>query len=238
MVQVRQSWKLDIGPTLLLIHSAFRDNQSVPIYLPKVYPITDVHLSGLSHAEQVKRLAAGGARLIQLREKHASTIEFYEAARSAMAVARSLGVDLVINDRVDIAVAVKANGVHLGQDDLPPDSARLLMGASGLIGYSTHTPAQALEADSLPVNYIAFGPIFSTSTKGNPDPAVGIEALRSLTQKITKPVVAIGGITLNNLALVLAAGAASAAIISGVIAAQDITGRFKALKAAAGEVSL
>src|SRR5690348_10804969 len=97
--------------------------------LPKLYPITDTRLSRLSHAEQVEQLAAGGATLIQLREKHLSGREFYEAALVAMQVARSLKVKIIINDRVDVALAVDADGAHLGQGDLPPENARVLLGS-------------------------------------------------------------------------------------------------------------
>src|ERR1051325_2429259 len=111
--------------------------------LPRLYPITDVRLTGLSHAEQVERLAEGGATLIQLRDKLAAPREFYQAALEAVRVARRLGVR-IINDRVDIAMAVEADGVHLGQDDLPPERARQLLGPSRLVGYSTHNLGQAL----------------------------------------------------------------------------------------------
>src|SRR5688572_28055033 len=116
--------------------------------LPKLYPITDTRLSKLSHAEQVERLAAGGATLIQLREKTASPRDFYEAALAAMKIARALSVRIIINDRVDIAVAVGADGVHLGQQDLPPDRARPLLSSEAIVGFSTHNLKQALEADS------------------------------------------------------------------------------------------
>src|SRR5213083_2557957 len=128
--------------------------------LPKIYPITDTLISGLSHAEQIERLAAGGASLIQLREKRASPREFYQAALEAMSMARRLGVQIIINDRVDIAIAVKADGVHLGQDDLPPDRARVLLGVSRIIGFSTHSLEQALAADVGRIDYLAIGPVF------------------------------------------------------------------------------
>src|SRR6266851_8074258 len=128
--------------------------------LPRIYPITDSLISGLSHAEQVEVLAAGGASLIQLREKRASPREFYRAAMEAMSIARRLGVQIIINDRVDIAVAVKADGVHLGQDDLPPDRARRLLGENRLIGFSTHVLEQALAADAAVIDYLAIGPVF------------------------------------------------------------------------------
>lgn len=195
--------------------------------IPKLYPITDARLSGLSHAEQVERFAAGGATLIQLRDKTASPRQFYEAAVEALQVARSLKVRIIINDRVDIAIAVGADGVHIGQDDLPPEKARALVGENRLIGYSTHDLQQAIRADSMPVDYVAIGPVFQTSTKENPDPVVGLQALGLIKSQITKPLVAIGGITLAQAAAVLQAGADSLAIISDLFATGDITARVR-----------
>ncbi len=193
--------------------------------LPRVYAITDRRLTGLSHAEQVRRLAAGGIRLVQLREKEASSRAFYEDAREAVAIARTLGVTVLINDRVDIALAVDADGVHLGQDDLPPEKARVLLGPNHLIGFSTHSLAQALAADALPVDYIAIGPIFATRTKENPDPIVGVETVRTVRAHIRKPLVAIGGITLETAPQVLVAGANAVAVIADLLGAPDITAR-------------
>src|SRR5215213_1130081 len=138
------------------------------INIPALYPITDARVSGLSHAEQVARLSAGGAALVQLREKQLSPREFYGEAEAALRVARELGVRLIINDRVDIALALGADGVHLGQDDLPPAAARELLGERAVIGFSTHNEEQASEAARLPVDYLAVGPIFQTSSKENP----------------------------------------------------------------------
>jgi len=197
----------------------------MPFLLPKLYPITDTSISSLSHAEQIERLAAGGASLIQLREKHASPREFYRAALEAMIVAKRLGVQLVVNDRVDIAIAVKADGVHLGQDDLPPGKARMLLGQDRIIGFSTHTLDQALEANSAPVDYIAIGPVFPTSTKENPDAIVGTANIREIKSRISKPLVAIGGITLESARSLIDAGADSVAVISDLLAATDITER-------------
>ncbi|HKQ52796.1 MAG TPA: thiamine phosphate synthase, partial [Pyrinomonadaceae bacterium] len=165
----------------------------MPLSLPRLYPITDVYLSGLSHAEQVERLAEGGAAFVQLREKKASPRDFYTAALEAVKVARRLGVQVIINDRVDIAIAVGADGVHLGQDDLPPEQARALMGASRVVGFSTHNLKQALGASSAPVDYVAIGPAFQTSTKEKPDPVVGLDAIAEIKRSISKPLVAIGG---------------------------------------------
>jgi thiamine-phosphate pyrophosphorylase len=193
--------------------------------LPKLYPITDARISGLSHAEQVERLAEGGATFVQLREKNASPRDFYMAAYEAVQVARRLGVQVIINDRVDIAIAVGADGVHLGQDDLPPEKARALLGASRIIGFSTHNLEQALAACSAPVDYIAIGPAFQTSTKEKPDPVVGLEAIAKIKRGTSKPLVAIGGITLELARSVIEAGADSVAIISDLYSNEGIAAR-------------
>ncbi|HEX8494219.1 MAG TPA: thiamine phosphate synthase [Pyrinomonadaceae bacterium] len=186
--------------------------------LPKLYSITDARLSGLSHAEQVARLSEGGATLIQLREKHLSPREFYREAKQALIVARERNVRLIINDRADIALAIGADGVHLGQDDLPPRAARELLGEQAIIGFSTHSIEQAREATRLPVDYIAIGPIFNTSTKENPDAIVGLDGLRSVRQAIgVMPLVAIGGITFETAREVINAGADSIAVISSLL---------------------
>lgn len=188
-------------------------------------------MSGLTHTEQVRRLAEGGARLIQLREKKASPREFYEAATEAIAVARTLGIKIIINDRLDIAIAVGADGVHLGQDDLLVEEARRLIGPDKIIGFSTHNLKQALEADSLPADYIAIGPVFQTSTKENPDPTTGLDLVREVKLRVAKPIVAIGGITLERARSVFDAGADSLAIISDLYSTRDITSRLRAFLA-------
>lgn len=187
--------------------------------LPKVYPITDTYLSGLSHAEQVARLIEGGASLIQLRDKHAAPRDFYREAAAALQVAHDHHARLIINDRVDIALALKADGVHLGQTDIPATAARQLLGKEAIIGFSTHNPEQARLAAEFPVDYLAFGPIFQTSTKENPDPVTGLFRLRELSPiKPALPLVAIGGITLANAVEAFNAGADSVAVIAQLIA--------------------
>ncbi len=187
--------------------------------LPRIYPITDARLSGLSHAVQVKRLIAGGASLIQLREKFASPRDFYEAAAQAIKIARPLGVKIIINDRVDIALALSADGVHLGQDDMPPDEARKILGKDAIIGYSTHSVEQVREALNLNIDYIAFGPIFPTQTKDDPDEVVGLEKLREVRGLMDEfPLVAIGGINRANLPIVIGSGADSVAMIGAIVA--------------------
>ena len=187
--------------------------------LPKIYPITDTQLSGLSHAEQVGRLIEGGASLIQLRDKFSPPGEFYREAAAALQVARDHGARLIINDRVDIALALKADGVHLGQTDVPVAAARHLLGKEAIIGVSTHNAEQAKLAITLPVDYLAFGPIFPTSSKNNPDPITGLAALKEIVKiKGSLPLVAIGGIKRENILEVLKAGADAVAVIAELLA--------------------
>ena len=187
--------------------------------LPLVYPITDFEISGISHAEQVVLLADGGAKFVQLREKKLPPAGFFRQAKSALGVAAERDVTLIVNDRADVALALGAAGVHLGQDDLPPEAARKLLGDDAIIGHSTHNVAQAVAAAKLPVDYIAIGPIFATGTKANPDPVVGLDGLRAVREAVGDvPLVAIGGITEANAASVIGAGADSVALISALLA--------------------
>ena len=190
--------------------------------LPKLYPVTDRRLSGLSHAEQVARLCEGGARLVQLREKHLSPREFYAEASEALRVARLFGARLIINDRADVALAVGADGVHVGQDDMPPEAARAVIGEGAVVGFSTHNVAQASAASALPVSYVAIGPVFATSSKENPDPVVGLEGVRRVREAVGGvPLVAVGGVTAERAPSVIAAGADSVAVIGALLDAAD-----------------
>lgn len=202
--------------------------------LAKIYPITDRSLSGLSHSRQTEKLIDGGASLIQLRDKYAASRDFYEDALSAVRIAKDREVRIIINDRVDIALMAGAHGVHLGQDDVPPEEARSLLGDDAIIGYSTHNVAQAhLAATSAMVDYIAFGPIFPTFSKSDPEPIVGIVGLREAREAVGRiPLVAIGGINAENISAVIAAGADSAAMIGELYRDKtDISSRFKELAA-------
>src|SRR6185503_11609498 len=186
--------------------------------LPRVYALTDVQLAGISHSEQVVLLSLCGASLIQLREKRMPASEFYEQAKAAVAAAKRCGVQLIINDRVDVALAVGAHGVHLGQDDLPPEAARRLLGGNGIVGYSTHNVDQTLEAVKLPIDYLAIGPIFQTTTKTDTFPVLGLEGLRAVRRAIGDfPLVAIGGITHANARDAIESGADSVAVISALL---------------------
>lgn len=184
--------------------------------LQKIYPITDCKLSGLSTAEQVKRFIKGGATLVQIRDKEALSDRFFDDVSAAVKIAHEANVRIIVNDRVDIALMTGANGVHLGQDDLPVSAARRILGDEAIIGISTHTEGQLHEAlDNGSADYIAFGPVFNTSTKGDHEPLVGLEALSRVRKLAGKfPLVAIGGINERNLPSVMQAGADSAAMIS------------------------
>ena len=203
--------------------------------LPKIYPITNVELSGLSHADQVRTLADAGCRFVQIREKSASSREVFDAVDESVSIAKERGMKIIVNDRVDIAIAAHAHGVHLGQDDLPPLEARKLLGDGAIIGYSTHSVEQSIEASRMPIDYLAIGPIFATATKKDTDPVVGLEGLRRVRDAIGDfPLVAIGGIDITNVRSVLAAGADSTAIISDLFApGTRLVERFRALEAAA-----
>jgi len=190
--------------------------------LPKIYPITDSRIAKISHAEQVRKLIKGGATFIQLREKYASPNDFYHSALEALKIARRQNVKIIINDRVDIALALKADGVHLGQTDLPPEQARKILGEKAIIGFSTHNLKQAAEAVNFPIDYLAIGPVFITRTKENPDDTTGLETVKRVREAIGDfPLVAIGGITSKNFNEVLKTGADSAAIISDLLSDAD-----------------
>lgn len=205
------------------------------LQLPKIYPITNVELAGVSHAEQIRALAEAGCRFAQIREKSAATRVIYEEVLNALEIANAHGLKLIVNDRVDVAIAAKAHGVHLGQDDLPPAEARKLLGGDAIIGYSTHSVEQAVLASNMPIDYLAIGPVFATTTKENPDPVVGLDGIRQVRDAIGDlPLVAIGGIGINNLAEVLAAGAGSVAIVSDLFAPGfSLRERYKMLLSAA-----
>lgn len=159
---------------------------------------------------------------MQLREKQRGAREFYREALEAVRVGRECGAHVIVNDRADIALAVGADGVHLGQEDLSAEAARRLLGEEAIIGFSTHSIAQAIEAARMPVDYIAIGPVFATASKERPDAVVGLEGVRRVREVVgDKPLVAIGGINMENARSVLNAGADSVAVISALLEAGD-----------------
>jgi thiamine-phosphate diphosphorylase len=191
--------------------------------IPKFYPITDSSLSNYSHEEIVRQLLAGDAQLIQLRDKEAGSRELLDAARASLQLTRVAGAKLIINDRVDVAIAADADGVHLGQDDLSVEQARELLGSDKIIGLSTHSLEQFKAALTTSADYIAVGPVYATTTKENPDPVVGLDLVREAAAIRDRPLVAIGGITVQRAAEVIAAGADCIAVISALYPIPDLT---------------
>ena len=192
------------------------------IELPTIYPLTNREISGLSHAEQVRLLTEAGASLIQIREKDLSAGEFLAEAFPAVRAAHEKGARVIINDRIDIAMMTQADGVHLGQGDLPPLSARRILGENAIIGISTHNIEQVRIAAEQPIDYIAFGPIFETVTKADREPVTGLEILSEIRKLIPHiPIIAIGGISAQNIKSVLNAGADSAAVINAVLSPKN-----------------
>jgi thiamine-phosphate pyrophosphorylase len=190
--------------------------------LPRLYAILDPDvIRDRSSEEALRALLDGGAAMIQLRAKSLSPRDFLELARRVRAETRARGCRLIVNDRADIALACDADGVHLGQDDLPLGAGRKIMG-SRIIGVSTHDIAQAREAERGGADYIGFGPMFGTTTKDTGYSARGIELLGEIRAAVRLPIVAIGGITEEKARLVWRAGADSVAIISDILQSADI----------------
>ncbi len=186
------------------------------LQLPKLYAITDTQLSNYTHAEIVRLLLAGGATFIQLRDKEASAKELLDAARACLALTRPASAKLIINDRVDVALTAGADGVHLGQDDLRVAEAREILGQEKIIGLSTHTLEQFHAAMRTSADYLAVGPVYETTTKENPSPTVGLELVAAAKALTDRPLVAIGGITVERARAVIEAGADSVAVISAL----------------------
>lgn len=200
--------------------------------LPPLYPILDASFSAAwPVSEAMVALARAGCRLVQLRAKQLSSRAYYEWARAAMESAAKHGMTLLINDRVDIALGVRAAGVHLGQEDLSPASARRILGPGSLIGYSTHSVDQAREADELPIDYVAIGPVYASETKRGENPALGPLGVTRVREVVSKPLVAIGGITRENSREVIEAGADSVAVISALLDAPDLEVRAREILA-------
>ena len=191
--------------------------------LPRLYAIINAPgTGGPPPAAWGQELLDAGVRLIQLRFKGGTTRELYEAGLELAALVGRAAGTLIINDRADIALALDAGGVHVGQDDLPVKMARRLLGPGKIVGISTHSIQQVREADRSSADYIAFGPIFPTRTKERPGPAVGLEGLRDARRATAKHLVAIGGITLEAAPAVLGAGADSVAVIGDLLRGEGV----------------
>ena len=199
--------------------------------LPPLYPIIDIDLCRMRGVDPVglaEACVAGGARLLQVRQKgtEGGSGAFLELVRRVIGVAAPAGGRVIVNDRADIAAMARAGGVHVGQQDLPADVVRRIVGGQAVIGLSTHTPEQVDEAIPGPPDYVAVGPIFTTATKDTGYQPRGLELVAYAAAK-GKPVVAIGGITLSNARDALSAGAASVAIISDLLADPNVEDRIR-----------
>lgn len=187
-----------------------------------VYLVTDrPSLLGRELVDVVEAAVAGGIGMVQLREKTASTRDFVELARGLLARLRPHGVPLLINDRVDVALAADADGVHVGQDDMRPADVRALIGPDKILGLSVTGEAETRAAAGQPVDYLGAGPVFATATKKDAGAPQGIAGLRTMLALATVPVVAIGGIGPANAAAVMAAGADGVAVVSAICSAPD-----------------
>ena len=204
---------------------------SPKLHLPRLYAILDPEQTRDRAAETVLReLLEGGLKLLQLRAKAMPARDFLQLACVTRALTRSYGCRLIVNDRIDIALACDADGVHLGQEDLPLHAAKKLMGDK-IIGISTHDAEQAKEAEAAGADYIGFGPMFATTTKETGYGARGLDMLAQVRDAVKLPIVAIGGITENNVGRVWQSGADSAAVISDILGAEEIGAKIKRIMA-------
>ena len=201
-----------------------------------VYVITDAALSrGRSHVQVATEAIRGGADAIQLRDKSASTRELVEVGFALRQLTREAGVLFIVNDRVDVALAVDADGVHVGQDDMPAAIARRLLGPSKIIGVSAATPEEARQAKADGADYLGVGAIYATASKADAGLPTGPGLLGEIKQAVDLPIVAIGGVNVHNAAEAIRAGADGVAVISAVVSAPDIAQATRTLRAVVEE---
>ncbi len=188
----------------------------------RLYFLTDRVLSRRGNVEDVRAALEGGVRIVQYREK---TLSFREQIREALRIkklCRRAGATFIVNDRVDLALSIEADGVHLGQEDMPMEIARRLMGQHKLIGITVHNVEEALEAVEGGADYLGVSPIFATSTKADAGPPIGLEGLRDIRAQVELPIVGIAGITRENARQVIEAGADSVCAISAIVTREDV----------------
>jgi thiamine-phosphate pyrophosphorylase len=196
--------------------------------LPPLYPIVDLTCCPVRPETLVSILADSGINVVQLREKAASSRRFFDDVLYLVELAEPRGIRAIVNDRTDLVFLSAAQGVHLGQEDLPVEEARRILGRGRIIGQSTHSLPQALEAQNSSADYVAIGPVFQTSTKENPDPVVSREELIEIRKRISKPLVAIGGITTDNVSELFECGIDSVAVIRDLLFADDFAKKVSA----------
>ncbi|MEE9151856.1 MAG: thiamine phosphate synthase [Thermoplasmata archaeon] len=198
--------------------------------IPRLYPIIDDTFVPLAMMEETTNvIVGGGAKILQLRAKNLSSGDFLDAAKIIREITKKSEVIFIVNDRLDVAILSDADGIHLGQRDMPACEARRLLGRSKVIGISTHNLKETFDAKILPIDYISFGPIWPTTTKGDAEAAQGLKMLSEVLKAVDIPIVAIGGITEARLSEVLNKGASSAAMISDIFSSNDIKEKVKRL---------
>ena len=202
--------------------------------IPRLYPIIDLEVSLHPLEFLIGEFAAAGLTWVQLRDKKANSRQLFANAQRLVELARHHGLTAIVNDRADIAWLSDADGAHVGQEDLPVEHARRIVGAEKIVGYSTHNLAQALEAEQSSTDYIAIGPVFATTSKVNPDPIVPWEEIQEIRERVKKPIVAIGGITSQNAAQLFDIGLDSVAVIRDLVTASDIHAKISQFLKATG----
>ncbi|WP_160676321.1 thiamine phosphate synthase [Clostridium sp. C8-1-8] len=196
----------------------------------KLYLVTDRGvLKGRDLAESVEAAIRGGVTLVQLREKDISTLDFHKVALEVKAITRKHNIPLIINDRIDIALSVDAEGIHVGQDDMPCTVTRKIIGEEKVVGVSVSTLEEAIQAEKDGADYIGVGAIFPTSSKDDAK-SVSIEVLKKIKETVSIPVVAIGGISSKNVSLLKPANIEGIAVISDILSKEDITKAARELK--------
>src|SRR5438477_3916000 len=191
------------------------------LVLPRLYVILDAALLTIPESDCARQLVDAGVRLLQYRNKAASSRDLLESSKRLSSELVPRDVTFIVNDRADVAALAGAGGVHVGQEDLGAEEARAVVGRSKLVGISTHNRAQLEQAAATSADYIAVGPIFSTSTKSNPDPVVGTEFIRQTRRLTDQPIGALGVITLERAPDVVRAGADAVALISDILRARN-----------------
>ncbi|MDI6895336.1 MAG: thiamine phosphate synthase [Bacillota bacterium] len=201
-----------------------------------LYLVTDRRQSGGRPLEEIVRAAiAGGVTTVQLREKDISTREYVALARTLREITGEAGVTFIVNDRVDVALAADADGVHVGQEDMPAALARGLIGPDRILGVTAASEAEARRAQGDGADYVGCNAVFATPSKTDTGPPLGLEGLRRLAQAVSIPVVAIGGINAGNAAEVMACGVAGIAVVSALMSAPDVTAAARQLRTIAGD---
>ena len=199
----------------------------MPLVLPALYPIIDTEISPHPVEILIEEFAAAGLTWVQLRDKKANSRELFKEAQRLVELASVHQMKVIVNDRSDISWLANADGAHLGQEDLPIEDARRILGWGKIIGVSAHNLKQAVQAEESSADYVAIGPVFVTSSKRNPDPVLTRDELMEIRRQVTKPLVAIGGITTENAGTLFGLGFDSVAVIRDLLCVMDISSQIQ-----------